>query len=136
LRGSRRNATDGVALVNSRDVAEAFEKRPSEVNRAINDFEIGAELHRSWFREARVLDAYGREQPSFDMTRQGFTLLVMGWTGERAMAFKVRYIEAFDAMEAAPAAERQWAGRSVEERRWRDQGNLGPAAYAAKEMRR
>jgi phage regulator Rha-like protein len=35
------------------------------------------------------------------MTRQGFTLLVMGWTGDKAMAFKVRYIEAFDAMERA-----------------------------------
>jgi Rha family phage regulatory protein len=46
---------------------------------------IGPDLGRSWFRSATVLDSYGREQPSFDLTRDGFTLLVMGWTGERAM---------------------------------------------------
>ena len=94
-------ADGGVALVNSRDVAEAFEKAHDKVNRDIKALEISPELAKSWFRSATVLDAYGHEQPSFDMTRQGFTLLVMGWTGERTMAFKVRYIEAFDAMEAA-----------------------------------
>jgi len=40
-------------------------------------------LRRSWFRAVAAQDSYGREQPSFDLTRQGFMLLVMGWTGER-----------------------------------------------------
>jgi len=34
------------------------------------------------FRPVTTLDSYGREQPSYDMTRDGFTLLVMGWTDE------------------------------------------------------
>lgn len=86
-------------MVNSRDVAEAFGKEHKNVIRYINGLEIDSDLSRSWFRPCPSLDAYGREQPSFDMTRQGFTLLVMGWTGERAMQFKVRYTQAFDEME-------------------------------------
>jgi Rha family phage regulatory protein len=98
LRGEGR-----VVIVNSRDVAEWFEKRHDHVLRDIDEArqKIAPDLGTSWFRPVTVLDAYNREQPSFDLTRQGFTLLVMGWTGERAMAIKVRYIEAFDAMELA-----------------------------------
>jgi Rha family phage regulatory protein len=92
---------DGAPVVNSRDVAVVFEKRHDNVLRDIEEAreKIASDLRTSWFRPETVLDAYGREQPSFKLTRQGFTLLVMGWSGERAMQFKVRYIQAFDAME-------------------------------------
>jgi len=76
----------GVPVVNSRDVAETFGKEHSKVLRDIRDLEIEPNLARSWFRQSSVSDSYGREQPSFDLTRDGFTLLVMGFTGERAMA--------------------------------------------------
>lgn len=93
---------DGIAVVSSRDVAVVFEKNHQHVLRDIRSLlETCPTLDRSWFCENTEVDTYGREQPSFDLTRQGFTLLVMGWTGERAMAFKVRYIQAFDAMDAA-----------------------------------
>jgi Rha family phage regulatory protein len=95
------HAVEGVPLVNSRDVAAVFEKEHAIVLRAIRDLEIDAELHRSWFRGKLFKDSYGRDQPSFDLTRQGFTLLVMGFTGRKADAFKIKYIQAFDAMEAA-----------------------------------
>jgi Rha family phage regulatory protein len=91
----------GAVLVNSRDVAEMFEKRHDHVLRDIKDLEISPELGRSWFRETTSLDTYGREQPSIDLTKDGFVLLVMGWTGEKANRFKIRYIEAFNAMEQA-----------------------------------
>ncbi len=39
-----------------------------------------------------------RSDPAYRMTRTGFTLLVMGFTGEPALAFKLAYIDAFDAM--------------------------------------
>jgi Rha family phage regulatory protein len=91
-----------IALVNSRNVAELFEKEHRNVLRDIDEArkKISSDLSTSWFRPVISRDSYGREQPSFDLTRQGFTLLVMGWTGELAMQFKVRYIEVFDAMEA------------------------------------
>jgi Rha family phage regulatory protein len=68
---------------NSRDVAEMFEKRHDNVLRDINGLDISSDLRASWFHPVISTDAYGREQPSVDITRQGFTLLVMGWTGER-----------------------------------------------------
>lgn len=42
-----------------------------------------------------------RKQKAYAMTRDGFTLLVMGYTGELAMKFKEAYIKQFNAMEAA-----------------------------------
>ena len=38
---------------------------------------------------------------SHDMTREGFTLLVMGWDDKKSVKFKMTYIEAFEAMLAA-----------------------------------
>ena len=42
-----------------------------------------------------------QEYPMFIMNRDGFTLLAMGFTGEKAMRFKLDYIAAFNAMEKA-----------------------------------
>jgi Rha family phage regulatory protein len=44
-----------------------------------------------------------REEPAYRLTRDGFTLLAMGFTGKRALAFKLAYIEAFNALEAERA---------------------------------
>ena len=52
------------------------------------------------FSESIYTDKYGREQPMYLMNRDGFTLLVMGYEGSEAMQFKLKYIEAFNAMEA------------------------------------
>ena len=41
-----------------------------------------------------------RDEPAYRLSRDGFTLLAMGFTGKRALAWKVRYIQAFNAMEA------------------------------------
>lgn len=96
----------GVPVVNSRNVAEAFDKRHDNVLRDIEGIIHSSEMRDGetvWFSEVQSEHptVQGRMDRSFDLTRQGFTLLVMGWTGERAMTFKVRYIEAFDAMETA-----------------------------------
>jgi Rha family phage regulatory protein len=96
----RLHESDQTVVVNSRDVARVFGKQHKDVLKSINGLEIGEELRRSWFRPVTYLDDYGREQPSVDMTRDGFTLLVMGYTGQPAMAFKVAYIQAFNEMEA------------------------------------
>lgn len=90
---------DGTPVVNSRDVAEVFEKRHADVLRDIDTLTNSTNANLRWFRQTEYQDAKGEMRPSFKLTRQGFTLLVMGWTGERAIEFKVRYIQAFDAME-------------------------------------
>ena len=45
------------------------------------------------------MDNSGKENPMYVMNRDGFTLLVMGFTGEKALQFKIDYIEAFNKME-------------------------------------
>lgn len=96
---------EGVPVVNSWYVASTFERRHDHVLRDINEIKtspiLGECLGTSWFLATVRRDAYDREQPTFDLTRQGLTLLCMGWTGDRAMSFKVKYIQAFDAMEKA-----------------------------------
>ena len=51
------------------------------------------------FYEAEHADKYGRPQPMYLMNRDGFTLLAMGFTGEKALRFKLAYIDAFNKME-------------------------------------
>jgi hypothetical protein len=48
-----------------------------------------------------VRGLFGRLDRSFDLTRDGYSLLAFGFTGAKALRFKVRYIEAFNAMEVA-----------------------------------
>lgn len=108
-----RNA-NGIPVVNSREVAEHFEKRHDNVLRDIealilppSDLRVGTESMaygtnapvKSWFVESPYIDPNGLSRRSFDMTRDGFSLLVMGWTGAKAMRFKVAYIDAFNRME-------------------------------------
>lgn len=98
-------AADGVPVVNSRDVAAAFGKRHDHVLRDIDALLHSPDLGGGaspWFREVHSEHptVSGRLDRSFDLTRDGFTLLAMGWAGERAMAFKVQYIQAFNAMES------------------------------------
>jgi Rha family phage regulatory protein len=83
----------GVPLVSSTVVAKHFKNDPHDnVMRDIKALEISSELGRSLFLSTTTPDTYGREQPSYDMTKDGFTLLVMGWTGKKALRFKVAYI--------------------------------------------
>lgn len=94
-----------VPVVNSRHVGDEFDKRHDNVLRDIELLRQAGHLLKSeeilYFRECIALDAYGREQRSIDMTRNGFLLLVFGWTGPKAFQIKLRYIQAFDAMEEA-----------------------------------
>ncbi|WP_281983144.1 Rha family transcriptional regulator [Azonexus hydrophilus] len=61
-----------------------------------------AEFHRLNFELMTYLDEAGkgarREQPMYEMTKDGFTLLAMGYTGEKAMLFKIAYIAEFNRM--------------------------------------
>lgn len=99
---------DGVAVVNSRDVARHFDKQHKNVLRDIDNLLkslISSNLshgRHNYFREILTENpaVQGREDRSYDMTRDGFTLLVLRWTGERALRFQVKYMDAFNAMEA------------------------------------
>lgn len=95
---------DGQILVSSVDVAENFEKKHKNVIQSIDNMKIDDELRRLNFQPTSKTVAMPnggtREDKVYYMTRDGFTLLVMGFTGYRAMEWKVKYIKAFNAMEA------------------------------------
>lgn len=85
----------------SLDVAETFGKEHKNVLRDIRDLGCSAEFNRLNFEPISYTDSMNRNQDAYIMTRDGFTLLVMGYTGELAMKFKEAYIRQFNAMEAA-----------------------------------
>lgn len=89
------------AAVTSLDVAETFGKEHRHVLRDIRELGCSEEFGRSNFGQSSYLNAQNKEQPMVYMTRDGFTLLVMGYTGELAMRFKEAYIKQFNAMEMA-----------------------------------
>ncbi len=69
------------------------------INNIIKTFdEQGLEGQRN-FAPTSYTTIQNKEMPSFEMTRKGFMLLVMGFTGEKALKFKNDFVDAFDAME-------------------------------------
>ena len=90
-----------VTVVTSLDVAETFEKRHDHVLRDVEKLKKDIPNFGEMFFETTMPDYYGRSQKAFLMNRDGFTLLVMGYTGEKAMKFKIAYIKQFNAMEQA-----------------------------------
>lgn len=96
-------ARDGEAFANSRDVAAFFGKNHRDVTRSIDNLlvqepELGV---RNFTQGSYALPETGDQQHRcYEMDRDGFTLLAMGFTGTRALKWKLRYIEAFNALEA------------------------------------
>ena len=86
-------------VVSSRDVARVFEKEHFNVIRDIKNLECDEEFNAINFEAVDYTDAKGEKRPMYLLTRDGFTLLAMGFTGEKAMKFKLKYIAAFNAME-------------------------------------
>jgi Rha family phage regulatory protein len=84
-------------------VAQKFGKEHRNIIRNIRDLLANKDVLEieHMFYETLIPDAYGRMQPAFAMNRDGFSLLVMGFTGKEALRFKVDFIAAFSKMEAA-----------------------------------
>lgn len=91
----------GIPVVSSRKVAEVFGKRHDNVIRVLDLLknEVSEEFRDRNFVVSKYKDSYGRKQPEILMTKDGFTMLVMGFTGAKAMRFKEAYIKRFNEME-------------------------------------
>ncbi|WP_298091917.1 Rha family transcriptional regulator [uncultured Sphingomonas sp.] len=98
---------DGRVVADSRDVALTFDKQHQHVLRSIDKLVKAAPELQSNFGpqlfQAPVGPGRGgvRNYRRVDMDRDGFALLAMGFTGPKALQWKLRYIEAFNRMEAA-----------------------------------
>lgn len=91
--------SNGQPTASSRDIAEHFGKRHDHVLRDIET--LGKDLPNfgEMFFDTEIPDSYGRPQRAYLMNRDGFTLLAMGFTGKEALEWKIKYINAFNAME-------------------------------------
>ena len=92
---------EDVTVVTSLNIAETFGKRHDHVLRDIKELECSEEFRLSNFGESSYTNSQNKKQLMYLITRDGFTLLVMGYTGEKAMKFKEAYIKQFNAMEKA-----------------------------------
>lgn len=94
---------EGIPRTTSIEVARVFGKQHKNVLRAIDLMDCSPEFRRLNFEptSAQISQPNGgtRAVAAFDMTKDGFTFLVMGFTGELAARFKEAYIAAFNAME-------------------------------------
>lgn len=97
-----------VTLINDRPsttslaIAEYFEKRHDAVLRDIRNLisECPDDFNAHNFVEVDYTDAKGEKRPMYHVFFDGFILLVMGYTGPKALRMKLAYIEAFNAMQA------------------------------------
>lgn len=102
------------AVVSSRVIAQRFEKEHNSVLKSI-DGETRKGKHINglidginnssgnplqYFIPSEYRDSSGKKNKEYLLTRDGFSLLVMGFTGKKALEWKLKYIQAFNSMEA------------------------------------
>ncbi|EJS0504717.1 Rha family transcriptional regulator [Escherichia coli] len=90
---------DGQAVTSSLAVANFFSKRHDDVLKKIRTLECSASFTARNFSVSDYTDCTGRKLPCYQITRDGFAFLAMGFTGKRAAQFKEAYINAFNQME-------------------------------------
>lgn len=94
---------ENTPAVLSTEVAERFQKKHRHILRDID--RLRSILPKSFtepnFGLSEYTDSTGRKLPAYLLTRDAFSLLVMGFTGSAAIRWKLKYIEAFNALEAA-----------------------------------
>lgn len=91
----------GRVFADSREVAAVFGKNHFHVLRDIRNLIVKEpNLARTNFGAFKIKDLTGESTSHYEMDRDGFTLLAMGFTGSRALKWKLAYIRAFNDMEA------------------------------------
>ena len=90
---------DGQIVVESRKIAEHFDKQHKHVLDAIENIKAENSAVTPMFCETTYTAGTGKAYKEYLMNRDGFSLLVMGFTGKKALEWKIKYIQAFNAME-------------------------------------
>lgn len=93
---------DSGVFATSLDVAQVFEKRHADIIAKIAEFPNDEFRERNFSLTERTakFGAVMRSEPYYKITRDGFSLLVMGFTGAKAYKWKIEFIKAFNLMEA------------------------------------
>lgn len=90
---------NGRAVTTSVAIAEFFGKRHERVLDKIRNLDCSAKFTEHNFVSSEYTDSTGRKLPMYQITKNGFVFLVMGFTGKKAATFKEAYIAEFDRME-------------------------------------
>ncbi len=94
---------DGVPMVASLQVAQSLNRRHADVLKSIQAAECSDKFRERNFSFSTYDGNNGRPNPMVWMTRDGFSLLMMGFTGREAAEWRERYIEAFNKLSEAAA---------------------------------
>lgn len=109
IEGVKLSNQNGQLVVSSRQIAEDFEKEHRNVLQSIEEIKKGvAEKSADLFIESEYQHPQNKQwYKEYLMTRDGFTLLAMGFNGDKALQWKLKYIEAFNKMEQALKEQRK-----------------------------
>ena len=88
------------AVCDSLQVAEKFGKRHNNVLQNIDNLIAENSAVKSMFKQSTYKADNGQKYRMFYMNRDGFSLLIMGFTGKDALNWKLQYIKAFNQMES------------------------------------
>lgn len=91
--------SDGRLVTTSLLIAQNFGKKHKHVLESINSLECSQEFGETNFRLSSYISNQNKELPMYEITRDGFVFLCMGFTGATAATWKERYINAFNQME-------------------------------------
>lgn len=98
---------NGHAVTTSLQISELFDKRHDNILRSIEN--LTSQLDQNFnllnFEGVKYFDAKGEERTYYNLTRDAFVLLAMGFTGAKALQFKLAYLNAFNEMEQALAGQ-------------------------------
>ena len=90
---------NGQVLASSREIAERFGKGHKDVLESIRNLTAENSAVKNMFKSSQYINSRGRTYDEFLMNRDGFSLLAMGFTGKKALEWKLKYIAAFNEME-------------------------------------
>ncbi|WP_277934238.1 Rha family transcriptional regulator, partial [Campylobacter hyointestinalis] len=90
---------NGEVFATSHQIAEVFDKGHHNILRLISNLP-NDEFFMQNFQESFYINKQNKRQPCYNLTRDGFSLLVMGFTGQKAYRWKIEFIKAFNKMEA------------------------------------
>lgn len=89
---------NGKTATDSLTVADVFKKRHADVLRSIDNLECSKEFNERNFALVDYIDGKGESRRKVVMSQDGFSFLVMGYTGKEAARFKEMYISEFNRM--------------------------------------
>ena len=94
-------AVDGIPMASSKNIAEKFDKQHRDLLVKIRKIiQMNSDFGERNFSLSSYISDQNKELPCYNMTRDGFTMLAMELSGKKVFEWKIKYIEAFNAMES------------------------------------